>query len=374
MAPTSAMRRRRRALAPQNRGLDAYDSTPEAPAKTTRCDLPTRDSPDARNWASPEASPDATPDATPESSPEFVKKQLVKEVESPDATPPEPAAFASPMFAMSPPPSDEKAPPTPPPAERFDEDIAASFTETEASPFAEKTEASPLADTEMTEVSPFAEKMEVEASPLTEKASPTSIDEYLVPTTPASNASSASSRRVSFALADEIVPPSDVPTEWDRLVASLADSAPVRAVAFVEAATGMARAHLATVAIALPFFLAAWRGAALFAVGGAYPLALAARAAADDKPAATLDRKNLLVYWLLTAASLWCRSTLGFGLLPPLFSIKMATLVYLVHFRGAGAVFDFALKSYFRPVEETCTAIVKTAKKVRRRLSCRYSP
>ena len=122
----------------------------------------------------------------------------------------------------------------------------------------------------------------------------------------------------------------------------------------------MARAHLAAVAIALPFFLAAWRDAALFAVGGAYerpgrkskqaapplrprrrgsdrrrrtsrrryPLALAARAAADDKPAATLDRKNLLVYWLLTAASLWCRSTLGFGLLPPLFSIKMATLVY----------------------------------------------
>ena len=156
------------------------------------------------------------------------------------------------------------------------------------------------------------------------------------------------------------MPPSDVPTEWDRLVASLADSAPVRAVAFVEAATGMARAHLAPVAIALSFFLAAWRGAALFAVGGAYerpgrkssrqrrrcgrddadrseetnvtrrryPLALAARAAADDKPAATLDRKNLLVYWLLTAASLWCRSTLGFGLLPPLFSIKMATLVY----------------------------------------------
>ena len=92
MAPTSAMRRRRRALAPQNRGLDAYDSTPEAPAKTTRRDLPTRDSPDARNWASPEASPDATPVLT-------VKKQLVKEVESPDATPPEPAAFASPMSA-----------------------------------------------------------------------------------------------------------------------------------------------------------------------------------------------------------------------------------------------------------------------------------
>ena len=50
----------------------------------------------------------------------------------------------------------------------------------------------------------------------------------------------------------------------------------------------------------------------------------------------------------------------------------LATL-FLVHFGGAAALFDFFLKAYFEPAE-ACTALVKTARKVRRRVSCRFSP
>jgi hypothetical protein len=39
----------------------------------------------------------------------------------------------------------------------------------------------------------------------------------------------------------------------------------------------------------------------------------------------------------------------------------LATL-FLVHFGGAAALFDFFLKAYFAPAE-ACTAIVRTAKK-----------
>jgi hypothetical protein len=45
----------------------------------------------------------------------------------------------------------------------------------------------------------------------------------------------------------------------------------------------------------------------------------------------------------------------------------------LVHFQGAAAIFDLALAGYFAH-QETCTALVKMARKVRRRVSCRFSP
>ena len=44
-----------------------------------------------------------------------------------------------------------------------------------------------------------------------------------------------------------------------------------------------------------------------------------------------------------------------------------------MHFEGAAALFDFFLKAYFEPAA-ACTALVKTARKVRRRVSCRFSP
>ena len=43
-----------------------------------------------------------------------------------------------------------------------------------------------------------------------------------------------------------------------------------------------------------------------------------------------------------------------------------------MHFEGAAALFDFFLKAYFEPAA-ACTALVKTARKVRRRVSCRFS-
>ena len=44
-----------------------------------------------------------------------------------------------------------------------------------------------------------------------------------------------------------------------------------------------------------------------------------------------------------------------------------------MHFEGAATLFDFFLTAYFAPAE-ACTALVKTARKVRRRVSCRFSP
>ena len=52
--------------------------------------------------------------------------------------------------------------------------------------------------------------------------------------------------------------------------------------------------------------------------------------------------------------------------------MQFAATLFLVHFEGAAALFDFFLKAYFEPAE-ACTAIVRTAKKVRRRVSCRFS-
>ena len=55
------------------------------------------------------------------------------------------------------------------------------------------------------------------------------------------------------------------------------------------------------------------------------------------------------------------------------FNVQFAATLVLVHFEGAATLFDFLLKAYFEPAE-ACTAIVKTARKVRRRVSCRFSP
>ena len=55
------------------------------------------------------------------------------------------------------------------------------------------------------------------------------------------------------------------------------------------------------------------------------------------------------------------------------FNVQFAATLFLVHFEGAAALFDFFLKAYFEPAA-ACTAIVRTAKKVRRRVSCRFSP
>ena len=52
---------------------------------------------------------------------------------------------------------------------------------------------------------------------------------------------------------------------------------------------------------------------------------------------------------------------------------QFAVTLFLVHFEGAATLFDFFLKAYFAPAE-ACTALVKTARKVRRRVSCRFSP
>ena len=43
-------------------------------------------------------------------------------------------------------------------------------------------------------------------------------------------------------------------------------------------------------------------------------------------------------------------------------NLQFAATLFLVHFEGAAALFDFFLKAYFAPAE-ACTAIVRTAKK-----------
>ena len=141
----------------------------------------------------------------------------------------------------------------------------------------------------------------------------------------------------------------------------------------------------------MPCFVASWRSTALMCVGTLYPILLAANACSDDKAAAA--RKNLLLYFVL--ASLHQLTPVCYWV--P-FNVQFAATLFLVHFEGAAALFDFFLKAYFEPAE-ACTAIVRTAKKatlgvlsydrsrrwrdagpypsihaqVRRRVSCRFS-
>ena len=130
-------------------------------------------------------------------------------------------------------------------------------------------------------------------------------------------------------------------------------------------ATGVKRAHVAAAVVAMPCFVASWRSAALMCVGTLYPVLLAAHACSDDKAAAA--RKNLLLYFVL--ASLHQLAPVCYWV--P-FNVQFAATLFLVHFEGAAALFDFFLKAYFEPAQ-ACTALVRTAKKVRRRVSCRFS-
>ena len=83
---------------------------------------------------------------------------------------------------------------------------------------------------------------------------------------------------------------------------------------------------------------------------------------------AAKDRKNLLLYFVL--ASL--HQLVPICWWAP-FNVELAVTVFLVHVEGAATLFDFFLKAYFEP-DQVCTALVKTARKVRRRVSCRFSP
>ena len=125
---------------------------------------------------------------------------------------------------------------------------------------------------------------------------------------------------------------------------------------------------MAAAVVAMPCFVASWRSAALMCVGTLYPILLAAHACAANDRAANLARKNLLLYFVLASLH---------QLVPVCwwvpFNVQFAATLFLVHFEGAAALFDFFLKAYFEPAA-ACTALVKTARKVRRRVSCRFSP
>ena len=159
-----------------------------------------------------------------------------------------------------------------------------------------------------------------------------------------------------------VCPPSDRPPSPIQIAREKIDDA----LDNLYVATGVKRAHVAAAVVAMPCFVASWRSAALVCVGTLYPILLAANACSDDKAAAA--RKNLLLYFVL--ASLHQLAPVCYWV--P-FNVQFAATLFLVHFEGAAALFDFFLKAYFEPAE-ACTALVKTARKVRRRVSCRFSP
>ena len=158
-----------------------------------------------------------------------------------------------------------------------------------------------------------------------------------------------------------VCPPSDRPPSPIQIAREKIDDA----LDNLYVATGVKRAHVAAAVVAMPCFVASWRSAALVCVGTLYPILLAANACSDDKAAAA--RKNLLLYFVL--ASLHQLTPVCYWV--P-FNVQFAATLFLVHFEGAAALFDFFLKVYFAPAE-ACTALVKTARKVRRRVSCRFS-
>ena len=84
---------------------------------------------------------------------------------------------------------------------------------------------------------------------------------------------------------------------------------------------------------------------------------MAAHACAANDRAANMARKNLLLYFVL--ASLHQLAPVCWWV--P-FNVQFAATLFLVHFEGAAALFDFFLKAYFEPAA-ACTALVRTAKK-----------
>ena len=161
----------------------------------------------------------------------------------------------------------------------------------------------------------------------------------------------------------DAVPASNLDLAREALVPELGAAREVRLAALLDlgaldnlyVATGVKRAHVAAAVVAMPCFVASWRSAALTCVGTLYPILLAANACSDDKAAAA--RKNLLLYFVLASLH---------QLVPVCwwvpFNVQFAATLFLVHFEGAAALFDFFLKAYFEPAE-ACTAIVRTAKK-----------
>ena len=148
-----------------------------------------------------------------------------------------------------------------------------------------------------------------------------------------------------------VCPPSDRPPSPIQIAREKIDDA----LDNLYVATGVKRAHVAAAVVAMPCFVASWRSAALVCVGTLYSILLAANACSDDKAAAA--RKNLLLYFVL--ASLHQLAPVCYWV--P-FNVQFAATLFLVHFEGAAALFDFFLKAYFEPAE-ACTAIVRTAKK-----------
>jgi hypothetical protein len=197
-----------------------------------------------------------------------------------------------------------------------------------------------------------------------------------------------------------LVPPSDRESEWERFVRvatqkldttlSHAPPAARRAVAVCEDTTGLDALYLAFGLLTLfPLVgygaYTAWRTIVLVAVGAGYPLISAARLLAAEAPPAA-ELKNALAYFVLASASLYLWATVGVSLLPlpkVLFWLKSLCYFWLASpdFRGSYVLFDAFLKpavlSCLSP-RETCQALVKTAQKVRRRMSkrmsCAFSP
>ena len=143
-------------------------------------------------------------------------------------------------------------------------------------------------------------------------------------------------------------------------------------------ATGLKRSHVdvaaAVVAAAVVMMLLfvagghTWRSAALLCAGPFYPILLLVRqiiTGPSEREVAVW--KNYFLYVLLASLH---------QLLPICwwvpFNVQFAVTLFLVHFEGAATLFDWFLKAYFEPAE-ACTALVKTARKVRRRVSCRFS-
>ena len=133
-------------------------------------------------------------------------------------------------------------------------------------------------------------------------------------------------------------------------------------------ATGLRRSHVdvaaAVVAAAVVMMLLfvagghTWRSAALLCAGPDYGFLLLVRqiiTGPSERDVAVW--KNYFLYVLLASLH---------QLLPICwwvpFNVQFAATLFLVHFEGAAALFDFFLKAYFEPAE-ACTAIVRTAKK-----------
>lgn len=237
---------------------------------------------------------------------------------------------------------------------------------------------------------PEAFRTEEAATPMVPEEPEEAEEEEAAPESPVASIAPESPAE-TLAPETPIVPPSDAELDsWASIEATagtwldaVLERYPVlgKYAANAEIVTGRRALDLAAVAsTALPFIalglVYTWRRLALVALGGVYPAVRTAQCLLGPSPPKMDDVEQWLSFWVMAAAALYQPWVFAFL---PTFYLKVGVIGWLVAADTCGAkvVWDNALKPVVKPFcapKETCVALVKTGRKLKRRISTCFSP